>query len=81
MALRHMASLTSTQRLLANGVWPVMVTPFRKTGEIAWKGVDALVDWYATAGVAGIFTCCLSSEMYQLFFHRIVAIPLKAKMP
>ena len=48
------------------GVWPVMLTAFSDTGEIDWHGVDALVEWYIEAGVAGLFSVCLSSEMYQL---------------
>lgn len=49
-----------------SGVWPVMLTAFHDSGEIDWHGVDALVDWYIEAGVAGLFSVCLSSEMYQL---------------
>jgi 4-hydroxy-tetrahydrodipicolinate synthase len=52
--------------LCVNGVWPVMLTPFHDNGAINWNGVDALVDWYINAGVAGLFTVCLSSEMYHL---------------
>ena len=29
-------------------------------------GVDQLVEWYIKQEVAGIFTVCLSSEMYHL---------------
>ena len=29
-------------------------------------GCEALVDWYLENGVAGIFTACLSSEMFHL---------------
>ncbi len=52
--------------MLPRGVWPVMLTPFTDAGAIDWRGVDALVDWYVDAGVAGLFTVCLSSEMYLL---------------
>ena len=52
--------------IVPGGVWPVMLTPFLDNGDIDWQGVDALVDWYVDAGVAGIFTVCLSSEMYHL---------------
>ena len=48
------------------GVWPVMLTPFRADGSLDWAGVDALTDWYVASGVAGLFSVCLSSEMYQL---------------
>ncbi len=48
------------------GVWPVMLTPFESDGEIDRQGLAALVDWYVDAGVAGLFTVCLSSEMFEL---------------
>ncbi|MHB0998062.1 MAG: dihydrodipicolinate synthase family protein [Armatimonadota bacterium] len=47
-------------------VWPVMLTPFTDSLEIDWNGVDALVDWYIANGADGIFTVCLTSEMYHL---------------
>jgi 4-hydroxy-tetrahydrodipicolinate synthase len=43
-----------------------MLTAFREDGAIDWNGVDALTDWYIEAGAAGLFACCLSSEMYHL---------------
>jgi 4-hydroxy-tetrahydrodipicolinate synthase len=52
--------------LIPNGAWPVMLTPFKPDRSIDWDGVDALVDYYVAAGVAGIFTVCLSSEIYQM---------------
>ena len=42
-----------------------MITPF-KNGQIDWPMVDALVEWFVSQGVAGIFAVCLSSEMYHL---------------
>lgn len=52
--------------IAANGVWPVMLTPFLDDRAIDWPSLDRLVDWYLEAGVAGLFTVCLSSEMYEL---------------
>jgi 4-hydroxy-tetrahydrodipicolinate synthase len=52
--------------LIPNGAWPVMLTPFLADRSIDWAGVDRLVDYYAAARVAGIFTVCLSSEIYQM---------------
>ena len=52
--------------LIPNGAWPVMLTPFNPDRSIDWNGVEALVDYYVAAGVAGIFTVCLSSEIYQM---------------
>jgi 4-hydroxy-tetrahydrodipicolinate synthase len=51
---------------LPRGVWPTMVTPLRADGGLDERGIDALVDWLIGAGVAGLFTVCLSSEMYEL---------------
>ncbi|MHB0857793.1 MAG: dihydrodipicolinate synthase family protein [Anaerolineae bacterium] len=51
---------------LPEGVWPVMLTPFQDDGAIDWGGLDALTDWYIDSGVAGLFSVCLSSEMYAL---------------
>lgn len=54
------------QTTLKSGLWPVMLTPFLESGAIDWNGLDALTDWYLKAGAAGLFACCLSSEMYSL---------------
>ncbi len=43
-----------------------MLTPFLDDGKIDWNGLDALTDWYINSGAAGLFACCLSSEMYDL---------------
>eukprot|EP01119_Soliformovum_irregulare_P004638 TRINITY_DN15708_c0_g1_i1.p1 TRINITY_DN15708_c0_g1~~TRINITY_DN15708_c0_g1_i1.p1 ORF type:complete len:352 (+),score=89.15 TRINITY_DN15708_c0_g1_i1:141-1058(+) len=43
-----------------------MITPFKEDNTIDWDNVDRLVEWYIKAGIAGIFTVCLSSEMYDL---------------
>ena len=58
--------MSMSKDLIPNGAWPVMLTPFNTDRSIDWAGVDALVDYYATAKVAGIFTVCLSSEIYQM---------------
>lgn len=48
------------------GVWPVVLTPFRENGSIDYTGYGALLDYYLTHGVTGLFAVCLSSELYQL---------------
>ena len=48
------------------GVWPVMLTPFTGTGSVDLDGLDALTEWYINCGVSGLFSVCLSSEMYDL---------------
>lgn len=59
---------------LPKGLWPVMLTPFREDRSVDWAGVDALTDWYIDRGSAGLFTVCLSSEMYELTEEERVAL-------
>jgi 4-hydroxy-tetrahydrodipicolinate synthase len=48
------------------GSIPTMITPFLEDNTIDWVTVDRLVEWYIASGCVGIFTVCLSSEMYEL---------------
>jgi 4-hydroxy-tetrahydrodipicolinate synthase len=43
-----------------------MVTPFREDGRLDEGGLAALVEWYLTRGVDGLFAVCQSSEMFEL---------------
>ena len=45
---------------------PVMITPYKKDGQIDYDGVSKLMDFYLAAGVKGFFANCLSSEMYSI---------------
>lgn len=45
---------------------PVMVTPFTTSGNIDYKALSKLIDFYMASGVKGFFANCLSSEMYEL---------------
>ena len=56
------------------GLWPVMLTAFTPDKEIDWDGMDRLVDWYIDSGAAGLFTVCLSSEMYYLNAEEKLAL-------
>ena len=51
---------------LASGAWPVMVTPFLEDRSIDWAGLDALIEWYLGAGIAGLFAVAQTSEMYAM---------------
>ncbi len=53
-------------RSIANGVWPVMITPFTAENKIDWEGVLRIIEWYDRNGVDGIFAVCQSSEMFEL---------------
>jgi len=56
----------AARTVLPGGVWPVMLTPFEEDSSIDWAALDALTDWYIAAGASGLFTVCLSGEMYAL---------------
>ncbi len=47
-------------------VWPVVPTPFTPENRIDRAACEKLLEWYLAAGVDGLFTVCLSSEMFQL---------------
>ncbi len=51
---------------IANGVWPVMITPFTEDNKIDYDAVLRIIEWYDKHGVAGIFAVCQSSEMFFL---------------
>ncbi len=45
---------------------PVMLTPFKETGEIDFDGLTSLTKFYIQAGAKGLFANCQSSEMFHL---------------
>lgn len=51
---------------LPGGLWPVMLTPFLDNNQVDTDGLQVLTDFYISAGARGLFTNCLSSEMFQL---------------
>lgn len=51
---------------LPGGLWPVMLTPFLENNEVDEEGLKALTQFYIEAGAKGLFSNCLSSEMFQL---------------
>lgn len=53
-------------RQLPGGIWPVILTPFSEDGAIDFDGLKALTEFYIANGAAGLFTNCLSGEMYQM---------------
>lgn len=58
--------LTAAPRTIPNGLWPVMLSPFRADKSMDWNALDALTDWYVANGASGLFACCMSSEVFQL---------------
>ncbi|MBE6633933.1 MAG: dihydrodipicolinate synthase family protein [Ruminococcaceae bacterium] len=65
------------------GVYPTMITPYTKNGEIDYHAVDSLVEWYWEQGCDGIFAACQSSEIMFLSLEERVkltgAVVKKAK--
>lgn len=50
-----------------DGCIVTLITPFTEDGKsIDYAAVDALVEWHLSSGSVGIFTPCLSSEMFAL---------------
>lgn len=41
-----------------------MLTPFTDAGVIDWTAYDELIEWHLECGAAGLFSVCLSSELY-----------------
>lgn len=48
------------------GFIPVMLTPFLSNGKIDYKGLTQITEIYLQAGASGLFSNCLSSEMFEL---------------
>lgn len=48
---------------IRKGVYPTMITPYTKNGEIDYAAVRRLTEWYIEKGCTGIFAVCQSSEM------------------
>jgi len=53
-------------KLMKNGVWPVMITPYTEDNKIDYDCVLRMIEWYDKQGVTGIFAVCQSSEMFFL---------------
>jgi 4-hydroxy-tetrahydrodipicolinate synthase len=51
---------------LPKGLWPVMLTPLLENNNLDLEGLRKLTDFYIASGANGLFSNCLSSEMYQL---------------
>jgi len=59
------------------GVYPTMITPYDKNGEIDYVAVKNLVEWYIKMGCRGIFAVCQSSEMAFLTLEERVTLASK----
>ena len=59
---------------IPDGVYPTMVTPYTDDNKIDYNAVEALLDWYHTHGVTGVFAICQSSEIFFLSFEERLAL-------
>lgn len=55
------------------GEWPTMLTPFRN-GAVDYPALEALIEWYISNGVSGLFAVCQSSEMFYLSLEERVSV-------
>lgn len=51
---------------ISKGFIPVMLTPFNINGEIDFNGLTKLTEFYIKSGASGLFSNCLSGEMFEL---------------
>ena len=51
---------------IVNGVYPTMITPFRKDLSIDTENLRKLVRWYEEHGINGLFAVAQSSSMFEL---------------
>ena len=66
--------MNHSQKCFPGGVWPVMLTPFTEDNEVDYPALQALVEWYISQGVGGLFAVCQSSEMFFLTERERTAI-------
>lgn len=59
---------------LPSGVWPPALTAFTPSGELDLPGNRALFEWYASAGVDGLFVSCLTGELNCLSIDEILQL-------
>ena len=48
------------------GVYPTMITPYNKDGQVDYGSVKALIEWFWEKGCEGVFASCQSSEIFHL---------------
>ena len=56
------------------GVYPTMLTPYKKDGSVDLDTAEKYVEWYFNKGCHGIFALCHSSESWDLSFDEKLSI-------
>ena len=54
------------KKMINNGAYPTMITPYNENGTVDYGAVKALTEWYWEKGCDGIFAACQSSEIMFL---------------
>ena len=57
-------------KVIPDGIYVTMVTPFTDDNKIDYRGVEKLLKWYSDHRVDGIFALCQSSEIFFLSFEE-----------
>jgi 4-hydroxy-tetrahydrodipicolinate synthase len=53
---------------------PVMLTPFKDNGKIDFNELTELTEFYIKSGASGLFSNCLSSEMFELTEQEMLQV-------
>lgn len=51
---------------IKNGIYPTMLVAYKDNGEIDYRAMEELIEWYIKEGVHGIFALCQSTEILCL---------------
>lgn len=62
------------RKQVVNGVYPVMITPFKDNGQVDYDSLVKLTKWYDNQGADGLFAICQSSEMFDLTLDEKIEI-------
>ncbi len=54
------------RKKIVSGVYPTMITPFKKDLSLDFEGLERLIEWYIQSGIDGLFAVCQSSAMFEL---------------
>lgn len=60
---------------------PVMLTSFKDSGKIDFNELTELTEFYLKSGASGLFSNCLSSEMFELTEQERLQILLRISKP
>ena len=70
--------MSAPENKTCKGSWPVILTPFDKNLRIDYAVYEEMIEWYINNGSGGIYTNCLSSEMYHLELNEQLQLIQKA---